>query len=304
MAIPTVRAFQDIPAERIAWLNYNGTLALNNLDMLVQDPATGNITPASSVNTTNYSTLTSKALLQRWAKRYFVGLSGAQKLATDVADSGFTASSVIADMVCASATWVVGDLVAIDSNGGGTALLSDTVIKTTDPAMAVGVCVKPGTSVTTVRCRMVPTMWAQRMTSHIPGWGRITEAFTFSNLTGGATTTGTYTFTNKLPPGALVFGTQIYVTTVLAGPSLSVATAKVGYSGQLDAFTSNTSTDCFTAAVNVGLNAKEATAGVTSELAPLATFSLTGCNVNALTGGALTISVIYFAPVLSPTAVS
>lgn len=56
----------------------------------------------------------------------------------------------VADFDCASATWAIGDLIAIDRSGTPKNY-DQQVIKTTDPNGAIGVCIKPGTSVTTVR---------------------------------------------------------------------------------------------------------------------------------------------------------
>jgi len=88
----------------------------------------------------------------------FLGVAKDKRLAGETS-TGETSKRIVVtdgvfDMGCASTTWAVGDLIGAVEAGSGTALEDDLVAKVTDPALAIGVCVKEGTSVTTVRGRL------------------------------------------------------------------------------------------------------------------------------------------------------
>jgi hypothetical protein len=305
MAIPTTRFVREAYEARYDRFNYNGSYAINNDDMCYRDPATGYVYPASNINTTNYTNLTSAYLLQRFGAKYFLGLAGAQKLATDLADLDFpVAARGVLDMVCASGSnFNAGQLVAIATNVGVTALLTDTVVATNDPDLAVGVVVSEtgatqypsGTSL--VRCLMGTgfDLWfANGMTG--ARIGKLTESIAFGSvggITGSGPYTGTYTFNQKLPAGALVLGYRANVATAFAGSGISAITLAAGYSGHTSAFSADTSQSLF-AAGNVASLAAAAGPQVSSETAPSLTFTLTGGNT--LSAGSVTVSILYVAP--------
>lgn len=93
---------------------------------------------------------------QRLFAAKFAGVSMSQRLATETATGTRTVSTDgVYDCTCPSTTWAVGDLVGASENAGGTALEDQQVEKVTDPTLAIGYCVKAGTSLTTVRVRLI-----------------------------------------------------------------------------------------------------------------------------------------------------
>lgn len=86
----------------------------------------------------------------------FLGVSGDKRLATETTTGErLVITDGIFDVTCPSTTWAVGELVGPSEAASGTALENQQVEKVTDPALAIGVCIKAGTSLTTVRCRLV-----------------------------------------------------------------------------------------------------------------------------------------------------
>lgn len=88
----------------------------------------------------------------------FLGVAADQRLSTETSTGDSSRRTVIAegvfDMPCASTTWAVGDLIGAVEASSGTALEDEVVAKVTDPALAIGVCVKAATSSTTVRGKL------------------------------------------------------------------------------------------------------------------------------------------------------
>lgn len=98
----------------------------------------------------------SEILNQLLFARYFAGVSQRQRLSTETtAESYPVITDGIFDCTCPSTAWAVGDLVGASENSGGDALENQQVEKVTDPTAAIGYCVKAGTSLTTVRCRLI-----------------------------------------------------------------------------------------------------------------------------------------------------
>ncbi len=85
----------------------------------------------------------------------FLGVAQDQRLATET-DANAQRTVVtdgIFDCACASTTWAVGDFVGVDRDA--TPLnYNQQVAKVTVPQLAIGVCVKAGTNLTTVRARL------------------------------------------------------------------------------------------------------------------------------------------------------
>lgn len=298
MAIPTTRFVREAYVNRYDRFNYNGSYAINNDDVCYRDPTTGYVYPAAHITTSNYSSLASAYLLRRYAAKYFVGMAGAAKLATDLADLNFpVASAGVLDMVCASATFNIGDMVAMDVNGGVTAVLSDTVIATKDPDLAVGVVVAEYPSATTlVRCLMKAPL--DNFGSSGLRIGKLSETWAYNaagmgSVTGAGPFTQPYTFTQKLPAGALVVGYRANVTTAFAGTSITAVTLQVGWTGHLAAFSADATQSAFSAQELASL-ATAAGPQVNAETAPIVTFTLTGGNT--LNAGVISLSVLYIAP--------
>lgn len=85
----------------------------------------------------------------------FLGVSADKRLSTETTTgTRVVVTDGVFDLPCASTTWAVGDLIGAVESSGGTALEDEVVAKVTDPAKAIGVCTKAGTSVTTVRGRL------------------------------------------------------------------------------------------------------------------------------------------------------
>lgn len=88
----------------------------------------------------------------------FLGVAADQRLATETSTGDSSRRTVVAegvfDLPCASTTWAVGDLIGAVEASSGTALEDEVVAKVTDPALAIGVCVKAATSSTTVRGKL------------------------------------------------------------------------------------------------------------------------------------------------------
>ncbi len=86
----------------------------------------------------------------------FFGVSADQRLAGETT-TGVDAQRVsimegVFDCPCTSATFTVGQLVGIDRNSGDSVNYNQQVIAVTDPALAIGQVLIPGSSLTTVRC--------------------------------------------------------------------------------------------------------------------------------------------------------
>jgi hypothetical protein len=86
----------------------------------------------------------------------FLGVSNDQRLATET-DAGTRTirTDVICDCTCPSTTWAIGDLVGPSEASNGTELENQQVEKVTLSERAIGYCIKAGTSLTTVRCRLI-----------------------------------------------------------------------------------------------------------------------------------------------------
>lgn len=86
----------------------------------------------------------------------FIGVSADKRLAAETGTGErVIITDGIFDVTCPSTTFAVGDLVGPSEATSGTALENQQVEKVTDPTRAIGYCVKPGTSITTVRCRLI-----------------------------------------------------------------------------------------------------------------------------------------------------
>jgi hypothetical protein len=106
-------------------------------DLLFLDPTTSLPEPASA-----FGWQFSLGVTQDLFQDYFLGVAE-QESGTGDTDPIRIATEAIFEMDCASATWVLGQLVGPDDNAGGTALVNKQVIAVATRALAIAVCNKP-----------------------------------------------------------------------------------------------------------------------------------------------------------------
>jgi hypothetical protein len=205
----------------------------------------------------------------------------------------------IGDATIASGVYTPGQLVGVAENSGNNGIQSQAVAPVTDPDLAIGMIIQDtgGVPVTSVRVMLQSNLFNYGPSSPQVFQGILRETAAYSALT-GSSTTGTYTFAGKIPVGAVVTGWRAYVATALAGPGLSAATVELGVAGTLTAFSGNTLQSVF-ATGPIGTMSGSTYGAVASELSPVATFALTGCNANALTAGSVVFEIFYIPP-MSP----
>lgn len=141
--------YQRLTDDKQALYSYPASTAIAIGDLLYFDGT--NLKKASQ-----QTDQTSEILNQLLFARYFAGVSQRQRLSTETtAETYPVITDGIFDCTCPSTTWAVGDLVGASENSGGDGLENQQVEKVTDPSAAIGYCVKAGTSLTTVRCRLI-----------------------------------------------------------------------------------------------------------------------------------------------------
>lgn len=267
-------------------------------------PALGSLTANNAYPAASMPDQGTTARNQRLFAKNFAGVAVERHLASASSSNDELNQDVcpvwIGDATIASGMYTPGQLVGIAENSGNNGILSQTVALVTDPDLAIGMIIADsgGVNVTTVRVMLQSNLFNYAPLSPQLFEGVLRETAGFGALTGGATTTGTYTFAGKIPVGAIVTGYRAYVPTALAGPSLSAATVELGVTGTLTAFSGNTTQNVF-ATGPIGSPAPSTYGALASELSPVATFALTGCNVNALTAGSVVFEIFYIPP-MSP----
>ncbi|HWB13707.1 MAG TPA: hypothetical protein VG826_31065 [Pirellulales bacterium] len=240
---------------------------------------------------------------QRLLAKTFAGVSVERHLSTASSANDELSTDVcpvwIGDATIASGIYLPGQLVGAAENSGNNGIQSQAVALVTDPDLAIGMIIQDtgGVAVTSVRVMLQSNLFNYGPSGPQVFEGVLRETAAYSALT-GSSTTGTYTFTGKIPTGAIVTGWRAYVATALAGPSLSNATVELGVTGTLAAFSGNTSQSVF-ATGPIGSMSGNTYGAVASELSPVATFALTGCNANALTAGSVVFEIFYIPP-MSP----
>lgn len=130
---------------------FDGSIAVSVYDLMFHD--TNDVKPASS-----QADQSSEDANQRLFAPRFAGLAGDARTASDTdAVAAFPViTDAVVEMDCASSAWEFGDLVTVDEASGGTALENQKLVKTTDPALAIGYCVKrEGSATTRVRARLI-----------------------------------------------------------------------------------------------------------------------------------------------------
>lgn len=282
--INTTRAVFEGHVSRIQWGNYPGSVAIDMYDMLYLD-ASGNVQPATALA----HGASNKADRILFAQN-FIGLAGAAKLATSIADPYFPVITDCGmDMVSESVSPSLAQLVAISNNSGNNGLLNDTLILSTDPAEAIGKIWKPAASTTLLRCRLVSRLLDNGHPNGV--FGEIVQPVAFGAMTPSGAT-GTLDTTDKLPAGAVVLGWHFNTTTGFTGDTSAVIEA--GLAGALTAFSAITTKSVFAPGL-VGSAAVVATAENPSEASVRITIT-SGSSFAAVTAGAGVFKLRYFVP--------
>lgn len=130
--------------------DFDGSILVEVGDLMFHD--SDDVKPASSQ--ADQGTELANQIL--FAKN-FAGIAGDSRTASDTgAVTGFRViPNSVVEMDCASATFEVGDLLAVDEASGGTALEDQKLVKTTNKDAAIGKVVRrEATAVTRVRARL------------------------------------------------------------------------------------------------------------------------------------------------------
>jgi len=129
---------------------YDGGIEVELYDLLFHD--TDDIKPASS-----QADAGAEALNQQNFAAAFAGVALEAKPAAAAADTHYpVAAQFTGEFDCASATWEVGDLVAVVEAASGTELEDQKLVKTADAASAIGYCIRREAAATTrVRVRLL-----------------------------------------------------------------------------------------------------------------------------------------------------
>ncbi len=134
-----------LPDNRTIRVSFPASVAVAVGDLMYHDGTYAK--PASSQTDAG-----SLALNQRKFAMAFLGISQDQRLSSEsTAGDRVVIQDGVFIYACASTTWSVGDLIGAVEDAGGDALVNQTVAKVTNPALAIGVCVEAGTSVTQVK---------------------------------------------------------------------------------------------------------------------------------------------------------
>ncbi len=266
---------------------FNGSIAVDINDLMYME--VDDIRPASSM-----ADLGTEILNQRRFARNFAGVAQERRLAAETNAGPLATLSVaptyIGDFPCASSTWEVGDLVAIDEAASGTALERQKLVKTTDPDLAIGRCIQRSASATTVRVIL--------LSRHVHGDAVkiarcVSQSLAVAAFTDNGNTTGFIDFNaDVLPAGALVLGWMANVTGAFAGDTTAVIS--VGTSGALTRFSADTTQSAFTTgqrgAASVAATSYCATA-ITPRVTVTGTADFTSIVSNA--GGVMQVTLFY-----------
>lgn len=280
MATPVIKGLSNI-----RHYAFDGTLTVPLYCLMYHD--SNDVKPAASQTDQG-----SEIANQRLFASNFAGLSAESRAATDTdADTDFPIiTEEIVDIDCASATWEVGDLVAIDEASSGTALENQKVVKTTDPTCAIGHCVKREASATTTVRVLLEGKHAEVDNSPFKS---VVQVIAYDDLTDGGSTAGTLTLTDSLPAGAFVIGWEAVTATGWTGDSS--ATLQVGDGSDADRFSSVTTGSIF-AAGTIGSQPKD---GVNAYCAAATNIGITvtsGSDFTSVAAGSTTLRVYYITP--------
>jgi len=138
MATPRIHA-----AENLVFYAYDGSIAVPKGALMYHD--TNDVKPAASQADAGTEDLNARTFAKR-----FAGVAIEVKVAANAADTMLSvAREVTGEFDCASATFEVGDLVAVDEAASGTALENMKLVKTTDQSIAIGEVYRREASATT-----------------------------------------------------------------------------------------------------------------------------------------------------------
>lgn len=203
---------------------FPASLAVATNDLLFYDAATNTAKPASS-----RSDQGSLIANQADFAPLFLGVSADSRLAIETTSQRRLVDLVQqADVSCSSQTWKYGDLVAIDRDSGNSVNYNQQVAKVTNPALAIGMCIKDEPSaVTKVRVKFESRWCSQLALIRNRGIGgfqgtgstALTDADTTLTPASNPILTGIPTAARKviLPPPALCTGFVFYVVNNSAG---------------------------------------------------------------------------------------
>jgi hypothetical protein len=240
---------------------------------------------------------------QRLFAKNFAGVAVERKLSSSSSSNDELTLDVtpewIGDCAITSGVYTPGQLVGVSENGGSNGIDSQQVAVVTDPSLAIGMIIADsgGVSVTAVRCRLQSNLFTFGPITPQAFEGILRETIAYSALT-GSSTTGTYSFTGKIPAGAVVTGYRAYVGTAFVGTSLVSCTMELGVTGTLGAFSANTSQSVF-AKGPIGSMASASYGALASDTTPVATFTLGTGTVPGLSAGSVAVEIFY-APPMSP----
>ena len=202
------------------------------------------------------------------------------------------AREFVGEFDCDSSAWEVGDLVAVGTDEAGDPL-PQCVARTTDPAQAIGRCIRRSATATNrVRVRLLSRVIPGDY-SAVPVAKLVSQTLNIASFTDGGSTAGYIDFTGAgLPAGAIVLGWEADVAEAFAGDSS--AAIQVGVSGDPDKFTADTSQSAFAIGVR-GSAAAPATSYQASAVQPRVTIT-SGSDFTLVTAngdGELTVTIFY-----------
>jgi hypothetical protein len=221
----------------------------------------------------------------------FLGIAMERSLSGETKTISIATAGVNA-MLCAAATFELGDRVG-PAKAAGDALLSNTVIAVTKDRLAVGVVHRrEGSNVTEVEVDMHSTVVAPLSPVEADmGIQVLEQSFGFGDMTDNADTTGYIDLDVDLPAQCFVVGVEFDVTAGFTGDT--TATAQAGDSSNLDRFTAKNDLNVL-AVAKVGSEAPDAAGNAYVAAATTVRVTITGAaDFTSITAGAMTARVVY-----------
>jgi hypothetical protein len=261
---------------------FDGALAVQLGDLMFHDA--NDVKPAASLADEG-----SELANQIRFAQLFAGISKFGALATELdARNEPVMPDGVVEIDCASSTFEVGDLLAIDEAASGTALENAKLVKTTNPFAAIGRCVKREADAATRVVAELLGRTTQRPV--VPKIECVVDHFLFSAMTDSGGATGTINLARQIPAGSLVLGYGGTVHTGFTGDT--TATLLVGVSGDANAFSFD-ATQSVLAAGNVGSNAVVDANNYRNAATTVLVTVTGGADFTSVAAGSLTLWVIY-----------
>ena len=153
-------------ADNVVNYAYDGSITIPQYALMYHD--TDDVKPAASQADGGTEDLNTRAFAKK-----FAGVALEAKTSTAAADTLLpVAREFDGEFDCASATFEVGDMVAVDEDAGGTFLENLKLVKTTDSSIAIGhVTRRVASAATRVRVKLVARAGS------IAGWGNRPKIF-------------------------------------------------------------------------------------------------------------------------------